>query len=790
MKLVRQRWMVLGLLLVGWSLRLHRLGDKSVWWDEGWSVWVARQSWVDILRQVGHDVHPPLYFWLLHAWRWGSGDSEFGLRAFSALLGVLTIAATYRLGKVVNGRATGLLAALFITVSRFNIAWSQEIRMYALVSLLAVLGVWAAIRVWDEGRPVHWLAYISSMIGGLLSLYLFFPIPIAINVAWLWTYKHAQRPWQQLLQWVGAQVAILAVVGLWLNYALRGFLSNSSASPTAPLDFLKIYWTVLTVGIPLNVEQYAPVTIPVLVIFAAGLALLVWGARRDWRQARHVTLFVSGLLIPIIVVYLVSIPKEGVYAPQFAPRYLVIYTAYYSILLAWGIVKLSGFGHELHEFYEFKPIFRAIRVIRGKKLVGWRWLVGAVLTAVTLYAAWVGLRSYHPGRVLTDDYNSLVLTIEAYKRPSDAVILFTDTDWPIFAYHHPNEWRGVPHAWQITPAVTDEFLAPIWESSDGVWLVITPYAGVSDPQGMMVNWLDERATAVATYTYGDKALHFYARTAARAVLIDELIPEAAPRFEETAVLHPNWQLTGYDQAIRDVHSGDTLHVSLFGRGDEAAASVGLVDEAGQVGQETAVTLPAATNLIRQQINLLISPDTPSGSYHFFIRDEQDQLVKLGRVNVRQRGSAALTTADVTIANRLDLDFADGIRLLGYEVETESPQPGGIVYLTLYWQAQQPAAQKYKVFTHLLGEVYNINNDNFLWGQQDNEPVNNSRPTTTWRSGEVIVDSYAIPIDAQAPEGTYQIEIGLYDPATGARLPLLNGGDRVLLTSVSVGQGNE
>ncbi len=315
MKRVRQRWvtisLLLGLLIIGWGLRLHRLGDKSVWWDEGWSVWVARHSFVGILQQVGHDVHPPLYFWLLHVWRWGSGDSEFGLRALSALLGVLTIAAVYRLGKVVNGRATGLLAALFITVSRFSIAWSQEIRMYALVSLLAVLGVWAAIRVWNEGRPVHWLAYILSMIGGLLSLYLFFPIPLAINVAWLWVVKQAKHPRRQLLQWAGAQLAILVVVGLWLNYALRGFLSNSSASPTALIDFLKIYWTVLTVGIPLNVEQYAPVTIPVLLIFIAGLVLLIRQARQNWRQASHITLFVTGLLLPIVIVYLFPSPKPA-----------------------------------------------------------------------------------------------------------------------------------------------------------------------------------------------------------------------------------------------------------------------------------------------------------------------------------------------------------------------------------------------------------------------------------------------------------------------------------------------
>jgi hypothetical protein len=392
--------------------------------------------------------------------------------------------------------------------------------------------------------------------------------------------------------------------------------------------------------------------------------------------------------------------------------------------------------------------------------------------------------------VLVDDYNSLALTIDAYKRPSDTVLLFSDTDWPIWAYHHPEAWRGVPHAWQITPAVADDFLTPIWQESEGIWLVITPYAGIGDPQGLMVSWLAERAEAAAMFTYGDKALHFYARTPARADLFAELAPGAAPRFTAAANLNTNWQLTGYDQAIQDVRSGDTLHVFLFGQGDETVVDVGLVDDAGQVGQVTAVTLPSAAHPSRQQFALLISPDTPSGTYHFFVDDESGQPLRLGRVNLRQRHAAALAPADVAIANRLDVDFADGIRLLGYDVETEQPQPGGIVYLTLYWQAQQPVAQKYKVFTHLLGEVYNINSDNFLWGQQDNEPVNSSRPTTTWRSGELIVDSYAIPIDALAPPGTYQIEIGLYEPITGARLPLLDGGDHILLTSVLVGQGNE
>jgi hypothetical protein len=74
---------------------------------------------------------------------------------------------------------------------------------------------------------------------------------------------------------------------------------------------------------------------------------------------------------------------------------------------------------------------------------------------------------------------------------------------------------------------------------------------------------------------------------------------------------------------------------------------------------------------------------------------------------------------------------------------------------------------------VLGEVYNDQNRSFLWGQQDNEPVSGARPTSTWRNDEVIVDSYAILVGPSTPPGAYSIEIGLYDPATLERLPVLD-----------------
>ncbi|MCZ7670223.1 MAG: hypothetical protein M5U34_25150 [Chloroflexi bacterium] len=55
------QWLMVVLLLLAFGLRLQRTGDRAVWWDEGWSVWVARQSVTEIVYQTGTTCIPRLF---------------------------------------------------------------------------------------------------------------------------------------------------------------------------------------------------------------------------------------------------------------------------------------------------------------------------------------------------------------------------------------------------------------------------------------------------------------------------------------------------------------------------------------------------------------------------------------------------------------------------------------------------------------------------------------------------------------------------------------------------------
>jgi hypothetical protein len=306
----------------------------------------------------------------------------------------------------------------------------------------------------------------------------------------------------------------------------------------------------------------------------------------------------------------------------------------------------------------------------------------------------------------------------------------------------------------------------------------------------------------------DKVLRLYARTEDRASTARQLAPQAAPPQAVGVALADGLVLAGYGQPVREFRAGDTIHLALYWDRSGAAAGVeaSLVARSKSLtsdGQTCVVSAPWNSTrarlpdgnepLARQQVDLLVPPDASPGRYAVALQAlPGETALCLGDVVIRPWTAATSASADAAAeaAISLNLDFQDGVHLIGYELSAEQLVPGETLYLTLYWRAREPVAQRYKVFTHLLGEVYHAESDSFVWAQQDNEPVHGARPTSTWRSGEVIQDVYALPIETQAPAGPYRLEIGMYDPATGTRLAVLDTArqvtaDHVVLATVQI-----
>jgi 4-amino-4-deoxy-L-arabinose transferase-like glycosyltransferase len=116
-----------------------------------------------------------------------------------------------------------------------------------------------------------------------------------------------------------------------------------------------------------------------------------------------------------------------------------------------------------------------------------------------------------------------------------------------------------------------------------------------------------------------------------------------------------------------------------------------------------------------------------------------------------------------------------ITLDGYR-HPDAVAPGERLPLALYWRANQAPAADYTVFVHLLDA------SGAKLAQRDLPPLDGSRPTSSWKAGELLRDDQDLPIPADTPPGTYQLVVGMYDATT---LPPINDTGPIAIGTVEV-----
>ncbi len=776
-----------GIVLIAFFLRCYRLADKNVWWDEGWSVWLSQKDLAWIAFRTAMDEHPPLHYWFLHFWNFIAGTDAFAGRFISVAFGVLTIALIYRIGKRVGGAGVGILAALFLAVARFHIWWSQDIKNYTPSIFLVFVAVWFALQILDhrinstsnksENRlkpiaadrrriyPMAGYALFAAL--AMWTHYLAALVLLALNLYALYVFA---TTWRQEIDnrkskignWIVANLLAAALFAPWLYL----YLQNAAAWTAAPsfdfVLFLKLVATVLPLGVTTNIDNYAGVTIALTTLIVLGcIPQKAEGRRQKAEDTKYLVPTAHCLLptlivaLPPLLVYALSLTPVSFFAPKIQARYLLILLPAYVILLALGIKFLS-------------------RLSRGFAVFAFLFLCAANIFV---------LNDYYAERRLTDEYTTLANTINAFARQGDVVLLNTDQEWPTFLYYlrYPLDWFGAPNGKAMTDADADVLVRRALNRSRAVWLVAIPDALATDPQKLLETQLARELPKRLEQTFGNKRLVLYTRDE-RDLLqvidanlkIQHPLP-VIPFHSPTAGQVYQAQLIGFDLPVREPRAGDTLYVTTYWFAAATRGELQLLDARGQIVQTTAFDISTG-KAVRVVTPLNIPPDA-RGEYALRVRVRND-VYTFARISVEPRCAQAFAG---DIAHRVDYRLGDSIRLIGYDLPGSNLKPNETLNLKLFWRAERAIEKNYTVFVHVVGTQFNPKQNNPLWGQVDRPP---KIPTTAWLPGEIVREEYAIRIDADAPPGKYTIVVGMYDAATGARLPV-DHGDSLDLAEIEI-----
>ncbi len=381
------------LLILGlaFSLRLYHLDFQSIWWDEGHSIFVASQPIPQIPTLPAMDVHPPAYFVLLHLWLGLAGQSEFALRYLSVLFSVLTVALLWRFAHAILRSnyppcsprlalcaGSPLLAALLAALSPLYVAYSQEVRSYAMITFLTLASTFFLWRIFflDHRRRTI-VTYVFLTVLCLYTHYFTIFLLIFHNLAWLvWTVPGNKNRTERVVTWIASQLGILLLFAPQLLLALHQVTSytNPNLSPPSLTGFILRSWQAYTVGLTMDPLPAAWGMALIAAVFILTLLFQLrsifeptnWPAeaKAPYRQPSNLPtsfLFLLAWLLLPLTAYFIVLQRQ----PSFEPRYLILVTPALFLLLALSLDNVSGFRFYASGFmlHALRPTFYAVFTI-------------------------------------------------------------------------------------------------------------------------------------------------------------------------------------------------------------------------------------------------------------------------------------------------------------------------------------------------------------------------------------------------------------------------------------------
>ncbi len=118
-------------------------------------------------------------------------------------------------------------------------------------------------------------------------------------------------------------------------------------------------------------------------------------------------------------------------------------------------------------------------------------------------------------------------------------------------------------------------------------------------------------------------------------------------------------------------------------------------------------------------------------------------------------------------------------LAGLDLPAHTLEAGQGLYVTFYWQVEQPLPDGTVEFVHL------VSDDNQSRSIFDAAPLSGSLPLSFWRKGDVVIDREVITLPKDLKSGMYRFNVGWYNPKNGSRVPLQAGGDELTATTISI-----
>ena len=428
----RDRCVLLVIVALALSVRFYTIDWSPIWYDEAFNIRIAHEAPTQILVIAGKDVHPPLYYFILHYWMHCFGDSVASVRSLGALADIGALLFCLKLLSLVSTSRASCIAALLLALFPFSVGASQEARMYPLLGLW-LMAATVVLVCWNEmpERKRYPLMYVLLM---SMAFYTHYFAALCVLTHWLfWLQMQARQKTGISLQgWLKVNVAIVLLFLPWGPFLLGQLAINPDFGwiPPLSLESALELGRILSFGSAManNVSlwQQWPAAV---VVFCAVVVVL-----KDCSESRYSWLLVGYIFVPVIALMLLALFKPVIvyryfyFAAMAVPLIVAValdaYSRRHRMLVT--VVLLAVVLHEIHNLYAMtRPT---------------PWAARLDLLAANLQT------QVQPGdEIVVDsmfDYLPLSYYLKAQSAPTIYIGRFTTKIW---GYPNHGAWALIPH---------------------------------------------------------------------------------------------------------------------------------------------------------------------------------------------------------------------------------------------------------------------------------------------------------------------------------------------------------
>ncbi len=777
----RSLFIVSLLAFLAFALRIFEIAKQSFWYDEAFSVYLARFDLGTITARTAADIQPPLYYYLLNVWMTLTGDSEFAVRFLSLGFGVLTIPLMYVTARRLFNSTAALFAALIATFSALYLWYSQEARMYTLITFLGLLSSYALLRALQRNEGTRW--WIVFAVASIAAVYTHYFAFALLSFQFIYALYLVVRRRSFVVRPLVAFAAILIAFAPWVPSMLnrlgedasyfRGDLKLDEAVRHILINF-SVGESVLE-----NIAHY--LAVGWLVVLAIALIAVLVASRQSTVMRKNSELVFAILYLVVPLVLLLFLFSRN---PKFNARYLMLASPGLYLLLGAGLASLlslaSGKGKafrnasEIHGATAKRNASPLLRIASAAVLL----FAFSFLLVTSLYSI---SNAYFNPAFTKADFRGVAKFITENARDDEAIILTSGHLFPAFDYYYRDakipELRlpddATLNADNVLNFNAANEINRALNGKRGAWLVLWQDE-VADPNGVVPMLLSSRgAEQKQDAAFWQVRLRHWRFEDGFAPLpaTPEMKHEHGANFQNT------FTLLGWDQPM-PIAANDGASLRLFWQAtqttpDDYNVAIRIVDANGTFWgkvdrRPSGLNYPTMRwkqgEIVAGDYVAELLPGTPAGEYlatvTMFTKQNETGLdvlakngaplgksVKIGPIIILPAQKQP-PVVDLKIQHSLSTPISP-FTLLGYQIGTDKSSTGESIPLTIFWRADEKPKADY-FFSVQFGDKFSV-------------PLplaNNNYPTSQWSAGEIVRGQYKIqiPPEASASSGSLQLQL--------------------------------